>query len=177
METVSIPGPVPGGLPPALLLVMRLSHVFRREFIDEMGREDWVRHADAGPPMYGVLRAVGYLRAPSQRDIAQTIGLDPSDLVGVLDRMETNGWLFRERDPADRRRSLVRLTEEGQEVLDRYNAVARRVGDRMMTGLDEDEREEFTRLAVRMLRATGDDLFRGGHQVGREGPHVRPGKL
>jgi len=160
METVSSPAPepgaVPGDFPLPLLVVLRLGGAFRREFAAEMAGQEWAAEVDAAPPMYGVLRAAGYLDAPSQRDIAATIWLDPSDLVAVLDRMERNGWVTRERDPADRRRSLVRVTADGRAALDRYNAVARRAGERIMSDLDDEERAVFTGLAMRMLRASGD---------------------
>jgi DNA-binding MarR family transcriptional regulator len=144
------------GLPLPLLLVMRLANGFSREFAAALAAQEWVRTVDAGPPMYAVLRATGYLDGPSQRDIAATIMIDPSDLVAVLDRMENNGWVTRERDPADRRRSIVRITEQGRLFLERYNTVAHEVGERMMQGLDDAERATFTDLALRMLSSVDD---------------------
>lgn len=163
MEDVSSPAAqagVPGDFPLPLLVVMRLAVAFRQVFTEEMAQEEWAAAANASPPMYAVLRAAAYLDGPSQRDIAATIGLDPSDLVGVLDRMQANGWVMRERDPADRRRYLVRPTEAGRAVLDRYNAVARRAGERIMADLDEQERARFTEYAVRMLQSAGEDVGR-----------------
>jgi len=186
METVSSPEPspgaVPGDFPLPLLVALRLGNAFRREFASEMAGEAWTAQVDAAPPMYGVLRAAGYLDGPSQRDVAATVGLDPSDLVAILDRMERNGWVTRERDPADRRRSLVRVTDDGRAALDRYNAVARRAGERIMSDLDDEERATFTGLALRMLRASGDtfgvtgrgrvlaDRRHGVDEAGSDGP-------
>lgn len=144
------------GLPLPLMLVMRLANGFSREFAAALAAQEWVRQVDAAPPMYAVLRAAGYLDGPSQREIAALIMLDPSDLVAVLDRMENNGWVTRERDPEDRRRSIVRITSDGRTFLERYNSVARAVGERLMQGLDDAERATFADLATRMLAATGD---------------------
>lgn len=42
----------------------------------------------------------------------------PSTLVPALDGLEERGYIQRERDPADRRRIQILLTERGEEVLD-----------------------------------------------------------
>lgn len=44
-------------------------------------------------------------------EIAEEIGVSPSTLTGVLDRLVAAGWLIRESDPVDRRAVLVRATE------------------------------------------------------------------
>jgi DNA-binding MarR family transcriptional regulator len=140
------------------MVTMRLANAFSRQLVAGLQASDWYGQVDAAPAMFAVLRAAGYMDCPSQRDIAATIMLDPSDLVAVLDRMENNGWVTRQRDPADRRRSIVRITDTGREYLDRYNAVAVSVGDRMMSELDDDDRVTFVRLASRMLEAGGESV-------------------
>jgi DNA-binding MarR family transcriptional regulator len=39
--------------------------------------------------------------------LARRAGLHPATMTGVLDRLERDGWIVRERDPADRRGVLV----------------------------------------------------------------------
>lgn len=41
--------------------------------------------------------------ALSPRTLARMAGLHPATLTGVIDRLERDGWVTRERDPADRR--------------------------------------------------------------------------
>jgi DNA-binding MarR family transcriptional regulator len=45
-------------------------------------------------------------------DLAAEIGLPPSTLTGVLDRLTSGGWLRREPDPADRRALVVKSTRK-----------------------------------------------------------------
>lgn len=46
-------------------------------------------------------------------DVAARIGVTPSTLSLTLDRMARDGWVERLRDPTDRRKVQVRLTERG----------------------------------------------------------------
>ncbi len=50
------------------------------------------------------------------KELVAEIGLPPSTLTGILDRLTAAGWLQREDDPEDRRAVVVRRTEK----LDRF---------------------------------------------------------
>ncbi|MFF2849758.1 MarR family winged helix-turn-helix transcriptional regulator [Streptomyces sp. NPDC058001] len=50
--------------------------------------------------------------------LARRAGLHAATTTGVLDRLERAGWITRDRDPADRRASLIRaLRERNAELL------------------------------------------------------------
>ena len=40
--------------------------------------------------------------------LAQRAGLHPATITGILDRLERDGWVARDRDPSDRRAVVVR---------------------------------------------------------------------
>ena len=44
--------------------------------------------------------------------LARRAGLHPATMTGILDRLERDGWVTRDRDPADRRAVLVRAGAE-----------------------------------------------------------------
>src|SRR4051794_19733771 len=48
-----------------------------------------------------------------QRDLGQAMATDPSILVTLLNPLEADGFLTRNRDSADRRRHVVTLTAKG----------------------------------------------------------------
>ena len=51
-------------------------------------------------------------------ELARLAGLHPATMTGVIDRLERDGWITRERDPADRRGVLLRaLRGRRQDVL------------------------------------------------------------
>jgi len=44
--------------------------------------------------------------------LAQRAGLHPATMTGILDRLERDGWIVRDRVPADRRAVLVRALRD-----------------------------------------------------------------
>jgi MarR family transcriptional regulator, transcriptional regulator for hemolysin len=72
----------------------------------------------------------------SQSELADRMGIEAPTLVGILDRMERDGWITRCECPDDRRRKLVRPTERVQPVWSKMVACARRVRARATQGID-----------------------------------------
>jgi DNA-binding MarR family transcriptional regulator len=60
----------------------------------------------------------------SQQDLSQLINLDPTTVVSLIDDLEKAGHVERRRNPADRRRYILGLTEQGRETLARAQRVA-----------------------------------------------------
>lgn len=54
-------------------------------------------------------------------DLSRKFLLDPSTLVPTIDALERKGYVARQRDPKDRRRVPVILTQEGQEIIESVN--------------------------------------------------------
>lgn len=68
-------------------------------------------------PMVLAVAADGTAR--TQTEIANTLGLEKSTLMSIIDRLEEQGLLTRETDPDNRRIRLPRTTESGQVLLDK----------------------------------------------------------
>ncbi|MBA3463052.1 MAG: MarR family transcriptional regulator [Deltaproteobacteria bacterium] len=67
-------------------------------------------------PQRLVIRVVGQSPGITARDLATSLGLHPSTLTGVLDRLEKQAFLIRSVDPSDRRRARFDLTARGKRV-------------------------------------------------------------
>ncbi|WP_115685825.1 MarR family winged helix-turn-helix transcriptional regulator [Corynebacterium senegalense] len=52
-------------------------------------------------------------RPCSQTQLSELLAIDASDMVRLIDSLETHGWVKRERDPKDRRRQIVSPTKKG----------------------------------------------------------------
>lgn len=54
--------------------------------------------------------------AASQSALSETLAIDASDMVRLVDQLESHGWAKRERDPQDRRRQIVTATKKGRKA-------------------------------------------------------------
>jgi DNA-binding MarR family transcriptional regulator len=86
----------------------------------------------------------------TQGSIADALGYDRGQLVGLLDELEEQGFVERKRDPNDRRRHLVRLTAEGKKTLRRLRALAGRLDDEFLASLSSQERDTLHALLLRL---------------------------
>ncbi|MFI6486117.1 MarR family winged helix-turn-helix transcriptional regulator [Streptomyces sp. NPDC050564] len=99
-------------------------------------------------------RLLGLLSLESlpMRRLAQQLKCEPSNVTGIVDRLEARGLVERRPDPADRRVKLAAATAEGRKV-------ARGLRDSLnfarepLAGLSEEERLTLRDLLRRMLTA------------------------
>lgn len=81
-----------------------------------------------------VLATAGDGTPRTQIEIATTLGLDKSTLMSIIDRLEEQGYLVREADPANRRIRIPRTTKAGHEVLGRALTARDRAVDETLSG-------------------------------------------
>lgn len=90
---------------------------------------------------YVVLRLVGLKARLSQGALGDTYGIDPATMVGVIDKLEARKLLSRERNPADRRRYLLRLTPTGSKLLTRVRTSVTKTQKEFLSVISSDEWE------------------------------------
>lgn len=84
------------------------------------------------------------------RAIAERLGCDPSNITGVVDRMEAHGFVRREVNPADRRVKNVVATEEGLTLARRIRAEQHRTL-KALDSLTPEESDALAAIVTRML--------------------------
>ncbi|WP_250034826.1 MarR family winged helix-turn-helix transcriptional regulator [Paractinoplanes maris] len=95
-----------------------------------------------------VLRLHG---AESQMELARLLGVAPSLVVLLADHLEGLGALHRVRDPADRRRQSLRLTDAGLRLLESATEVAAQLDREIVAGLPAAERAALSNALDRLL--------------------------
>ncbi len=65
-------------------------------------------------PQSGVLRSLLKLGPTSSAELSRMLYVTPSNITGVIDRLEKKTLVERVRKAGDRRVALIRLTEEGE---------------------------------------------------------------
>jgi DNA-binding MarR family transcriptional regulator len=97
---------------------------------------------------------LAYLRdhpGASQQAMTEQLSMDSNTGVLVLNDLEDLEYVERRRDPADRRRHLVDITDGGLEALERAEVAQGSIEDEILGGLSAGERAELRRILVRAL--------------------------
>lgn len=102
----------------------------------------------------GVLEALHHLGPLAQGQICQKILRSGSNVTTVVDNLERDGLVRRDRDVADRRVQVVSLTATGAELIARaFPSHARRVTE-LMSSLTPEEQRELGRLCGKLGNST-----------------------
>jgi MarR family transcriptional regulator, lower aerobic nicotinate degradation pathway regulator len=125
-------------------LLKRLGYAAKEQAI-----EAW-RETGLHPYHHAILLVLAEGSRKTQGSIADALGYDRGQLVGLLDELEERGLVERRRDPNDRRRHLVRLTPGGKQTLRRLRALARELEDDFLAPLNEEERATLHGLLLRL---------------------------
>lgn len=71
------------------------------------------------PPQLAVLEALLHLGPMSQGELGRKLLRSNPNMTAVLDNLERNGWIQRERSQEDRRVVVASLTPEGRRVIEK----------------------------------------------------------
>jgi DNA-binding MarR family transcriptional regulator len=93
----------------------------------------------------------------AQRELMQEMNVDPSILVTLLNPLEADELVSRERDPADRRRHLVALTPAGERALVSASRAQKETEDALFASLDENQHEQLRSVLIALRDGLGAD--------------------
>jgi MarR family 2-MHQ and catechol resistance regulon transcriptional repressor len=104
---------------------------------------------------FAIMEAVYHLGPLPQGELCRKILRSGSNVTTVVDNLERDGLVRRERDASDRRIQIVHLTPRGRELLDRALPVHVQRVRAIMDVLEPGELRELGRLCRKLGRAAG----------------------
>jgi DNA-binding MarR family transcriptional regulator len=100
------------------------------------------------------LAALSFLRdfdESTQQALTDGLCIDANYCVLLLNDLESADYVERRRDPADRRRHIVTMTDEGREALHRAEAAQQTLEDEILVALSPEERTTLAHLLRKAL--------------------------
>lgn len=134
------------------------------------------RLGQAADPHHGrgpirLLRVIGEHDGMTNTEISELLDIRPSSVSAGLKQLEEQGYIARQADAEDKRRSTVHLTAEGKQFMDGLKDRRDDISEKMFGMLSEAEQKELEGLLAKMtagLADLGDDF---GGMMPKGGPH------
>lgn len=111
-------------------------------------------HLDPGGPQrvdYALLSCLAEDGPHSQAELGRRIGIDRSDIVALVNGLESAGLAVRARDERDRRRNAISITAAGLRTLAAVDRRIERAQDELLAPLDAQERATLVSLMQRLV--------------------------
>lgn len=112
---------------------------------------DWLG-GDLTSTQYAVLTAIATSPddAVDQAMIGARASLDSSSVTDIVARLAERGWITRDRDPVDRRRMRVSLSNPAMTAMRHLTRSVEQVQKELLRALDKDEKMRFVSLMQRV---------------------------
>jgi DNA-binding MarR family transcriptional regulator len=115
-------------------------------------------------PQFRLLAVLADLGPVPSGQAARTLGLDPSTVTRLADRMVAAGHVARGTDPRHRGVVTLELTASGRDLVAAADAWRRRELARIMARLAPADREAVTTALGLLVKAAGDDYGLAAHR-------------
>ncbi|WP_043267451.1 MarR family winged helix-turn-helix transcriptional regulator [Streptomyces sp. CT34] len=104
---------------------------------------------------HAVLSAVAELGPVSQAELGRTVGIDPKDMVAIVNDLQCDGLVTRTPDPSDRRKNAVGISAEGTRRLRRTQRLGDAANAELTAALSDEERAQLIALLTRIVAPEG----------------------
>lgn len=105
---------------------------------------------------FAALHAIGRNPLVDATRLSALIACDRSTIGGVLERMQSKGWIKRTPSAQDRRVKLIRLSQAGALLPQRVAPLVQRVQDRLLAPLAEADRACSVRRLSQLTALHGE---------------------
>ena len=102
---------------------------------------------------YWVLTCLVAETASSQSALSETLAIDASDMVRLLDSLESRHWVKRERDSKDRRRQIIASTKKGVKAHKELTVLVAKAEDEALDASTNKQLKHLRKLATAIIAA------------------------
>ncbi len=92
-------------------------------------------------------------------ELVEYINTPMSTATGIVDRLVKNGYVFRDRSEEDRRIVILRLTEEGSQLITSLKDLLSRYLSMIIDDLTEEEKQFMTKIALKIMNNLQTKLY------------------
>ena len=98
-----------------------------------------------------LLHLARFDEAPTQRELAQSVGVEGPTLARLLDSLEAQGLVQRHAVVEDRRAKKIVLSDSARPLIEQIEAIATALRQELFVGIDEEEARNCLRVHKRIL--------------------------
>jgi DNA-binding MarR family transcriptional regulator len=137
---------------PSLLYAVKQVELAARSHLDEL-----VRPAGITALQYTALTVLRRRDGLSSAQLARNSFVTAQSMADMVTGLERRGLIARHRDPDNRRRLVITLTDAGRALLEEYDAPVEALEEQMLAGLTALQREDFRTYLNRCRAALADE--------------------
>ena len=104
------------------------------------------------PASHSILMVVRDNPSVTQSELAAILRIQLPNLVKILNELETSAVINRKRSSRDKRAIELSLTSKGKKAAGQASRMADVFNRRILSALDERDRQEFLRMLVRLVK-------------------------
>ncbi|WP_256971452.1 MarR family winged helix-turn-helix transcriptional regulator [Microbacterium esteraromaticum] len=117
------------------------------------GRMGWEAGRNGALAVVRMLDALAAAPEPlSVSGLAEAVGVDQPRASRLVQQGVDRGWVRREADPDDARRTRIALTDDGARMIRGMRGERRERLDQALTAFTDDERDELARLLTKLAK-------------------------
>lgn len=105
---------------------------------------------DLTPPQFGVLEALAHLGPMKMCDLGGKLLMSGANVTGVVDRLESKGFVRRVVQAGDRRTYIIHLTNSGGKLISKIFSRHAKVIEELASSLTSAERRQLTSLLKKL---------------------------
>lgn len=98
-----------------------------------------------------LLHLARFTEMPTQRELAQSVGVEGPTLARLLDSLEAQGLVTRVAVPEDRRAKKIALQPKAQPLIEKIEAISTQLRQEVFAGIDEEDLRRCQLVHARVL--------------------------